>query len=252
MKKRFWVGLICLGALVLLAVSGLGCGGAIYGENSVVAKSPTTEFEFKSYVTFDCPSVKEALQDAVGPAPYELSQAGFDAIRNWVADNIDYKSDQERWRGDYWQTPEETLSYRTGDCEDFSILLCSLLRTYGIAAERVFVTLGVDGSDDGHAFLIDDWYCDGEWRRIESQAPAQLSSVAWLGGLRQHPDSELDKYEITVAFNDLYYHEDAEESFSWSRDQSDLSMISRIISAAGDIVRQLSRFTEYLLENLFD
>jgi hypothetical protein len=251
MKKRFLVALAYIGALGLLIVSGLGCSGLISGENSVVSKSPTTEFEFRSYVTLDCPSVEEALQNAVGPAPYELSQAGFDTIRNWVADNIDYKSDQERWGGDYWQTPEETLFYRTGDCEDFSILLCSLLRAYGIPAERVYVTLGVDGSDDGHSFLIEDWYSGGEWRRIESQAPAQVSSVAWLGGLRQHPDFELDKYEITVAFNDLYYHEDDEESFSWSEDQSDLSMISRIIGAAGDIVRQLSRLTEYLLELLF-
>ena len=251
MNKRFLVALAYIGALGLLTVPGLGCSGLTYSENSVVSKSPTTEFEFKSYVTLDCPSVEEALRDAVGPAPYELSQAGFDAIRDWVADNIDYKSDEEPWGGDYWQTPEETLSYRTGDCEDFSILLCSLLRAYGIAAERVYVTLGVDGSDDGHSFLIEDWYCDGEWRRIESQAPAQFSSVAWLGGLRPHPDSELDKYEITVVFNDLYYHEDDDESFSWSKDQSDLSIISRIMSAAGDIVRQLSRFTEYLLELLF-
>jgi hypothetical protein len=252
MKKRFLIALACLGALGLLAVSGLGCSGPIYGENSVVSKSPTTEFEFKSCVTVDCPSVKEALEDAIGPAPYKLSQAGFDAIRNWVADTIDYKSDEERWGGDYWQTPDETIFYGTGDCEDSSILLCSLLRAYGIPAERVYVALGVDGSDDGHAFLVEDWYCDGEWRRIESQAPAQFSSVAWLGGLRPHPDSELDKYEITVAFNDLYYHEEDDESFPWSEGQSDLSMISRIMNAAGDIVHQLSRFTEYLIEHLFN
>jgi predicted transglutaminase-like cysteine proteinase len=252
MKKRFLVALVYVGALGLLIVSGLSCSGLLYSESSTVSKSPTTESEFKSYITLDCLSIKEALQDAVGPAPYELSQAGFDTIRNWVADNIDYKSDQERWGGDYWQTPAETLSYRTGDCEDFSILLCSLLRAYGIAAERVYVTLGVDGSEDGHAFLIEDWYCDGEWRRIESQAPAQLSSVAWLGGLRPHPDSALDKYEITEVFNDLYYYEGDDESFSWGKDQGSSSTIAKITTTVGYIVRLLSRCTGYLLGLLFN
>jgi hypothetical protein len=238
-----------LGSLI---VSGLSCSGLLDGGSSAAVSSPTTESELKSYITPDCPSVKEALQDVVGPPPYEPSRAGFDTIRNWVADNIDYESDQQRWADDYWQTPEETLSYRTGDCEDFSILLCSLLRAYGIDAERAYVALGVDGGDDGHAFLIEDWYLDGEWRRVESQAPADLSSVAWLDGLRPHPDSELDKYEITVVFNDLYYHENDDESFSWSQDQSNVSTITELITTVGDVVRQLSRLAEYLLGLLFD
>ena len=215
MKKRFLTLLACGAALGLLIVSGLSCSSVIYGESSTANMSPTIESEFKSYITPECPSVKEALQDIIGDPPYELSQAGFDAIRNWVADNIDYKSDEERWGEDYWQTPEETLSYSTGDCEDFSVLLCSLLRAYGIDAERVYVALGVDdGSEEpGHAFLIEDWYHDGEWRRIESQATAQLSSWhLWFGPPNPHPDSELDEYEITAAFNDLYYYD---EYFPW-------------------------------------
>jgi hypothetical protein len=252
MEKRFLVALALVAALGLFIVSGSGCSGLIYGESSTVSRSPTTESEFRSYITLDCLSVQEALQDVVGAPPYEPSQAGFDAIRDWVADNIAYKSDQDRWGGDYWQTPEETLSYRTGDCEDFSILLCSLLRAYGIDAERVYVTLGVDGGEDGHAFLVEDWYYDGEWRRLESQAPARLSSYAWLGCLGSHPDSALDKYEITAVFNDLYYHEDGDESFSWGQDQGEASTINKIITTVGYIVRQLSRLTEYLLGLLFN
>lgn len=61
---------------------------------------------------------------------------GFDDIRNWVAINIDYMSDEERWGVSmYWQTPEETLSLRTGDCKDFAIILASLFRAYGVDAE---------------------------------------------------------------------------------------------------------------------
>ena len=216
MKKRFLFPLIYGAALGLLIVSGLSCiSCVIYPESLASAHGlPTTASEFKSYITPECSSVGETLRDILGDPPYELSKVGFDDIRDWVAININYKSDEEKWGvDDYWQTPEETLSYSSGDCEDFSILLCSLLRAYGIDAERVYVALGVDDEEYGHAFLIEDWYQDGEWRRIESQAPARLSSWhPWFGPPKPHPDSELDKYEITISFNDLCYYD---ESFPW-------------------------------------
>ena len=254
MKKRFLILLACGAALGLLTVSGLSCVSyAIYPESSIAHWLPATESEFQSYITPECPSVKEALRDILGDLPYGPSQAGFDDIRDWVADNIDYMSDKERWGEDYWQTPEETLSYRTGDCEDFSILLCSLLRAYGINATQVYVALGVDdGSEEpGHAFLIEDWYLDGGWRRVESQAPTQLSSLhSWFGLREPYFDSELDKYEITAAFNDLYYYDD-DESFSWSEDQTNVGTPTKVITILGDIVQGLSLLAEYLLGLLF-
>ena len=254
MKKRLLIPLACGAALVLLIVSGLSCiSYIIYPESSIAHWLPAMESEFKSYITPECQSVKDALQDIIGDPPYEFSQAGFDDIRDWVAINIDYMSDEERWGEDYWQTPEETLSYSTGDCEDFSVLLCSLIRAYGIDAERVYVALGVDdGSEEpGHAFLIEDWNNDGEWRRIESQAPAQLSSWhSWFG--LPNPDSRLDKYEITAAFNDLYYYDDDDdESFSWSEDQAKVWTLTKMTTIVGDIVQRLSRLAEYLLGLLF-
>jgi hypothetical protein len=158
--------------------------------------------------------VQEALQDMLGAPPYEPSKEGFDNIRDWAAIHIDYMSDENRWgTDDYWQTAEETLSMGTGDCEDFSVLLCSLFRAYGIDAEQVYLVIGVDGSEGAHAFLMENWYLDGEWRAIESQASAQSSSLHLsLGPSTSHPDSGLDKYEITAACNDLYYYD---KSFPW-------------------------------------
>jgi hypothetical protein len=229
-------------------VSGLSCTGyIIYPASPIANWLPATESEFKSYITPECPSVKEALQDILGAPPYEPSQAGFDDIRGWVAINIDYMSDEKRWGKDYWQTPEETLSYRTGDCEDFSILLCSLLRAYGIDAEQVYVALGVDGEEDGHAFLIEDWNHDGEWQRIESQARAQFSSwQSWFG--LSNLDSRLDEYEITAAFNDLHYYD---ESFPWDEDQADVSTMAKIATTVGDAAQRLSQLLGYLLRLLF-
>ena len=217
MKKRFLAPLALGTALGLLIVSGLSsfsCGN--YRESPTGHGLPTTESEFKSYITPECPWVEGTLQGILGDPPYEPSQAGFDEIREWVATNIDYMPDEKRWGEDYWQTPEETLSHSSGDCEDFSTLLCSLLRAYGIDVERVYVALGIDDEEYGHAFLIEDWYHDGEWRRIESQALAQLSSRhPWFRPSQANPDSELYKYEITAAFNDLYYYD---ESFPWDED----------------------------------
>ena len=248
MKKRFLILFACGAVLSLLIVSGLSCVGYIIHPASFIADwLPATEPEFKSYITPECPSVKEALQDILGDPPYEPSQAGFDDIRDWVATNTVYMSDEERWGRDYWQTPEQTLSYRTGDCDDFSILLCSLLRAYGIAAEQVYVVLGVNGGQDGHAFLIEDWYHNGEWRRIEPQAPAHFSSWhSWFG--ISNPDSRLAEYEITTAFNDLYFYD---KSFPWDTNQANISTMAQIATTVGDIARQLLKLAEYLLGLLF-
>jgi hypothetical protein len=209
LKKRFLIPLAYGATLGLLIVSGLSCFSCVfYAESPTGHGLPTTESEFKSYITPESPWVEGTLQGILGDPPYEPSQAGFDDIRDWVANNIDYMPDENRWGEDYWQTPEETLSYNTGDCEDFSTLMCSLLRAYGIDAERVYVALGINNEEYGHAFLIEDWYHDGVWRRIESQAPSSWSR-------KTHPDSELDEYEITAAFNDLYYYD---ESFPWDAD----------------------------------
>jgi predicted transglutaminase-like cysteine proteinase len=249
MKRRLLIHLACGAALSLLIVSGLSCTSFIIHPASSIANwLPATESEFKSYITPECPSVKETLRDILGDPPYEVSQAGLDDIRDWVAINIDYMSDEKRWGKDYWQTPEETLFYRTGDCEDFSILLCSLLRAYGIDAERVYVALGVAGEEDGHAFLLQDWNNDGEWRRIESQTPAQSSSWhSWFG--LPNPDSRLDEYEITAAFNDLYCHD---ESFPWDEYQARVWTLAKMATAVGNIARQLYQLVDYLLGLLFN
>ncbi len=59
---------------------------------------------------------------------------------DWVRENIVYTDDAQ----DYWQSASETLSWRSGDCEDQAILLASMINKLGGNA-RVNVI-------DGHAF----------------------------------------------------------------------------------------------------
>jgi len=60
----------------------------------------------------------------------------------WVIRNIEYSSDSPtpllpesidgalEWRNDFWRTPAETIRDETGDCEDLSALLASMLLNY--------------------------------------------------------------------------------------------------------------------------
>ena len=66
-------------------------------------------------------------------------QAVADAF-DWVSHRIAYQDDPN----DYWQMTSETLSWRTGDCEDQAILLASMIDQMGGNA-RVNII-------DGHAF----------------------------------------------------------------------------------------------------
>lgn len=45
-------------------------------------------------------------------------------IQNWVAENIEYKSDRELWgKADFWATPAETWNLRAGDCDSIHIFM---------------------------------------------------------------------------------------------------------------------------------
>ena len=56
--------------------------------------------------------------------PVETSFQSPMDICTWVHENIKYKPDATN----YWQSPEETLSLKTGDCEDLAILMIQLCK----------------------------------------------------------------------------------------------------------------------------
>ena len=217
MKKRFLMLFVSGIALVVLIVSGLSC--VDYDQGTTGDDWSLWDAEkFEDFITLDSSSIVECLQN-IDP-PYEgdpanqPTQDGFDAIRDWVAAHIEYKTDEEQWGvEEYWQTPEETLFLCTGDCEDFAILLCTLLRAYGISGEQIYVAVGIDDDGYGHAFLIEDWYLDGEWRAIEPQVGTQTFPPGRRFKDYSIADFKLLRdYEIIMGFNDSYYFD---ESFPW-------------------------------------
>lgn len=56
----------------------------------------------------------------------------------WVYENITYVSDRDsHGKREFWQTPEETLSSRTGDCEDFVILAMAMYEAMGQSTRMI-------------------------------------------------------------------------------------------------------------------
>jgi hypothetical protein len=120
------------------------------------------------------------------------------AIRNWVGDNIQYKGDTLVHDTDeYWQFGAETMRLGTGDCEDFSILLCSLLRANGWSSNEVYVVIGKN--DKGyHAWVKIDMGILG-WYHLEPQ------SGSW--GLIGDIGLWLSGYDSVYQFNDIQFQQ---------------------------------------------
>lgn len=91
--------------------------------------------DLRDFVQPDNPDVI-AIYSQYGPDPWGLY--------DFVCRNISYRRDI----GEFWQTPSETLQ-GYGDCEDTSLLLCSLLRNFSDA----HVALG-GFQGWGHAWVV--------------------------------------------------------------------------------------------------
>jgi predicted transglutaminase-like cysteine proteinase len=120
------------------------------------------------------------------------------ALRNWVGNNIQYKHDEDVYGvREYWQFGKETVSLKTGDCEDFAILLCSLLRAAGYSPNDVYVVIGKN--DQGyHAWVKINLDTIG-WYNLE---PQENGWATVLGDF-----ITLSDYEALYAFNDQQFHQ---------------------------------------------
>jgi len=102
----------------------------------------------------DVGSVKEFLQDNISIG-YQLKSEGklphFTGSRDyvmlkilkWVRENITYLPDIKRFNTvEKWQNVDETLTYKTGDCEDGAILIYVLARLHRINPAQLYLTTG--------------------------------------------------------------------------------------------------------------
>lgn len=170
---------------------------------SILPRSLRNAEIMKFYITPDDPKVKAAVNDILSGESRRLVFTDFEALRDWVAWHVSYKFDQDvHGVQDYWQLPAETLELGTGDCEDFAILLCSLLRAYGVPSDQVYVAVGFsEDKNQCHAYLVEKWY-QGVWRVTEPQMGA------WSGVFMGDWATSVS-YEELYCFNDQGYFEGA-------------------------------------------
>lgn len=149
----------------------------------------------KLYITPDDPIVKSIVKEIQETKFFLIPD--WIAIRDWVGNNVEYRYDTETHGSeDFWQLPRETLSKRTGDCEDFSILLCSLYRAVGWDKGEVYVVLGE--KDGGyHAWVKINVDIIG-WQNIEPQAGALNTFIGDF--------FSLSGYTAEYNFNDVYFN----------------------------------------------
>ncbi len=124
-------------------------------------------------------AIRPALIDGEGSefvvdAEYNVDFSGnteFEKVlsaANWVAYHMAYESDQNP-PGDVWTPSNDQFAEispgvnGTGDCEDFAILLCAMMRfNVGVPADRVWVQGGIlaaPGQEQkppifGHAYVV--------------------------------------------------------------------------------------------------
>lgn len=120
------------------------------------------------------------------------------ALRDWVGNSITYKYDSTvHGVEDFWQLPKETIELRTGDCEDYAILLVSLLRADGWSPNDVYVVLGKDSNGKGHAWVKINLGILG-WQYLEPQANG------WYTLLLDF--FIMSGYKAEYEFNDSQFH----------------------------------------------
>jgi len=141
----------------------------------------------KLYVTPNDKIVRETL-DEISRAYPKVPM--WMAIKDWVLRNVQYRSDYQAYGvKDFWNLPRETIRLGAGDCEDLSLLLCSLYRAAGYSQDDTYVILASKG-ETGHAWTEVRVSGSG-WQRIDlTMFRVQTERLG---------------YEAEYRFNDIYF-----------------------------------------------
>jgi hypothetical protein len=150
----------------------------------------------KLFVTPREPSLVALKNEVLKDAPLKVKD--WIALRNWVGNNIQYRYDDDVYGvRDYWQFGKETVALKTGDCEDFAILLCSLLRASGYSPDDVYVVIGKN-PNGYHAWVKINLGTLG-WYNLE---PQENGWATLIGDFLT-----LSDYQALYQFNDQQFHQ---------------------------------------------
>jgi hypothetical protein len=119
------------------------------------------------------------------PFFFPPSAASPVAICDWMCANIDYHSDDIHDELEYWQSPDQTFVWRSGDCEDYTVLGMYLIRQE--VGEWPRLALGRYVSDNGehggHAWIeyVGRWYEAQTGRDVTDDYHYQLRELVPYG-----------------------------------------------------------------------
>jgi len=121
--------------------------------------------DYREYIQRGNAQIKALVSQIVSPA--DSNDAKAEKILKWVRENVIYVSDSENYGLlERWAYPTETLTRRTGDCEDGAFLIHSMLLAAGVPYNRIKTYAGLveDGyALGGHAWTIYKREADNQW-----------------------------------------------------------------------------------------
>jgi hypothetical protein len=127
------------------------------------------------------PSILRQAKDIVSNVPAFDDYSEAQALYNWVRQNIRFTKDPVNKETLY--PPSELLQIRSGDCDDISMLLATLLMAIGYPAR--LMTVAANGDDFSHVYV--EGQINGQWipldpARSDSQfgvAPPSYTRARW-------------------------------------------------------------------------
>lgn len=170
----------------------------LVSERNVVMRR-TLEIDIRKFIS--------KLPDASWEFFRSRDPGSFDFRAHIIAEYVSNKIEYLRSNGlDPWQFPEETLSLKSGDCEDRALLIASLLLASGISSFNVRVALGKfrtwtegERQDFDHVWVMYKGEA-GYWQTIEPAHAAKIDKQAET----ERAMPEKAEYVPYYLFNDVH------------------------------------------------
>jgi transglutaminase-like putative cysteine protease len=180
-------------------------------EEKIASYEEISERDPRALITVDDPVVRAKVEEITRAC--RTTEEKQQAIFEYVRKEIEYvtEGNPKKWsyprsflqfKTEFWQLPRETIEWGTGDCEDQSILLCTMMRIAGVPASDVRVVLGIvhfDGDRGGHAWT--EFKVGGEWYALES-------TISTTNYIRRSEYYEWFSPDLYGWFNDEEYYEE--------------------------------------------
>ncbi len=192
-KRRGVTREVIFSVLIALLIVGAMVPAGLF--SPVFSHQPLFTRQMQLLITPDDPLVVQTLKTILDePLPettgqnyymnFDGSLHDFNRIKNWLGRFlVDATDKTAHGVEDYWQLPAETIQLGTGDCEDYAILLCALLRAYGVPADEVYVAVGKSVTNEEHAWVVEKYY-KGVWRIINRNSGDPIVCNSLSDGLK--------------------------------------------------------------------